>query len=70
MSFNPKNILSNPHVSAILRPFHSDSSPHVSPENNIVNAHIYDWDNHVSKNNHISGAQLDFRPSNLREHEE
>lgn len=51
----------------ILRYELTRHTPEVSSSNNIVNAYIHDWDGTLSRNNHISNAQLDFRPPNLKE---
>lgn len=47
-----------PHVQAFLRPF-ARTSARVAEGNRMVRAYIYDWDSHLSQNNHMVNAEVE-----------
>ena len=53
-------------IPAALNPFTKHRDPHISEHNNVVDAHIPGQDNQVLPHNHVGKAQLDFRPSHLK----
>ncbi|NOX65842.1 MAG: hypothetical protein GXO85_08590 [Chlorobi bacterium] len=57
--FIKKLFESSSDLQAMLRPFRR---PHklsrISPDNKIVNAYIYDWDNRISEKNSIEDADI------------
>jgi hypothetical protein len=55
-----KIIAGNKHIQAFIRPFSLTKSSAISPNNKIVDAYIFDWDNNLSENNHLIATHIDL----------
>lgn len=54
-------LLSNSDLQAFFRPFQRlHKISRISPDNKIINAYIYDWDNRVSEKNSLQDADITF----------
>ncbi len=48
-------------LQAIFRPFRRlNKISRISPDNKLINAYIFNWDNRVSEKNSLLGADVNF----------